>query len=119
MILPLRKRKKGFSIVEVVVSALIFTIAAAGIITMTSRIRPQATVSEREVTAAIYAKQIFEWLRSKVSAADWDTGSLSNGTYWNVSVIGSTAYNAVYTISTDPLSGGRLINLTVRWDDPT
>ena len=121
MILPLRRKTKktnGFTIVEVVVAALIFAIAAAGIITMTSRIRPQAAVSEREVGAALYAKHLLGWLRAKVDARTWDNGVLKTGTYTNWMEVGGINYSATYVITNDTLSGGRVVDMNIVWDEP-
>ena len=62
----------GFTITEVVVSALIFAIATAGILATASSMRRPAVESSEDVTAAFLAKRIFDDLRSQLGATTWN-----------------------------------------------
>jgi len=107
-----RKKLPGFTIVEVVVSALIFSIAAAGIIAMVSNLRPAATISVDEVGASLCAKQIMERLRSAVDARTYDTGNLSLGSYSET----CGKYTVDWDIYDEP-GVGRQIKMNVDWAD--
>ncbi len=76
-------KEKGFaSILEVIVTAVIFMLAAFGIMTTVSMIRPHDLQVSREVEAAYHAKNMMDYLRGQVDAAAWtaNTGDLATGT---------------------------------------
>ena len=65
--------KKAFaSISEVVVTAIIFVIAAAGILSSVSSIRSQGGESTRRLQAAYMAKQQMDIIRGQIDARMWD-----------------------------------------------
>ena len=72
------KEKKGFaSVIEVIITAIIFTFAAVGIFTALSSLRPHGADSARRLEAAYVGKQVVEELRSQVDARTWsDANSL-------------------------------------------
>lgn len=73
-------KKKGFaSVLEVIVTAVIFMLAAFGIMTTVSMLRPHTLEVSREVEAAYHAKNMMDYLRGQVDAATWDTGLLATG----------------------------------------
>ena len=75
-------RKKAFaSVLEVIVTAVIFMLAAVGIMTTVSMLRPHNLGSYREVEAAYHAKNMMDYLGGQVDAAAWEanTGPLATG----------------------------------------
>ena len=73
-------KKKGFaSVLEVIVTAVIFMLAAFGIMTTVSMLRPHDLQVSREVEAAYHAKNMMDYLRGQVDAGTWDTGPLATG----------------------------------------
>ncbi|OGX07835.1 MAG: hypothetical protein A2Z88_08710 [Omnitrophica WOR_2 bacterium GWA2_47_8] len=115
MILPLRRKKLGFSIIEVVVAAVIFSIAAAGILAMSSIAgRPKAARSERAIGAALFAQQLLAWYRTKVEATSYNTGNLAEGNY----TFNTGIYSAFVQIRNDTSGAGRFINIKVDWNEP-
>ena len=118
MFRPLRDKKNGFSIVEVIVAAMIFAFVAIGIISMTSSIRPKATISERKVGAALVAKMYLDWLRGKVDASTYNDGYLAVGYHVNSYTLGSVTYNISYVVTNDTETGGRNINMLINWLEP-
>ncbi len=122
---PLSLRpKSGFTITEVVIATLVFSIVVGGAISALSALKKPAYASKEEVTAAYLAKQILEELRTDVSAENWDSGGLNpnggpsaNGTYDNLSTItiDGVTYTPVYQVEDDNETGSRKVTLTVNW----
>jgi len=67
------------SITEVIVTSVIFVIAAAGILSSVSMLRPQRQGSPRKLEAVYYGKGVIDELRTSVDAATWNTGPLRTG----------------------------------------
>ncbi|MBI5149668.1 MAG: hypothetical protein HZA28_02715 [Candidatus Omnitrophica bacterium] len=73
-------QKNGFaSILEVIITSIIFMLAAFGILTTVSMLRPAGQESFREVEAAYQAKNMMDYLRDQIDAATWgdNTGPLA------------------------------------------
>ena len=66
--------------VEVVVAAVIFSLAAAGLFVSFTAIRQSSDRAERRVQAAYIVKQLSDELRAKVDQGIWDDGSGN----WNI-----------------------------------
>lgn len=113
MLRTLKNKKNGFSLVEVIVAALIFSIAAAGLFTAISLTRQPAVSSTKELEAAWCAKYYLDWLSAKVSANTWNTPgtALYPGVYYNT----CGAFNVNYNIIDNPVTGGRDIAVSVNW----
>lgn len=129
---PYQNRNAGFTITEVVVSALIFAIAAAGVLATATTMRRPATESSEEVTAAFLAKRILDDLRSQLDSVTWTQAAAAGGpfvigkTYTFVNtptltllqpvVVDGITFTPSYTVVADP--GGtqaRKVNLTINW----
>ena len=124
-------QQKAFTITEVVVAALIFAIATAGILATATSMRKPATESSEEVTAAFLAKRILDDLRSQLDANSWIQNQTDGGPFevdmnytfanppsLNVLqpvTIGPTTYTPSYTIEADSGSQARKINLKIDW----
>lgn len=66
-------KNQGFaSMVEVIVTAIIFTLAATGIFTTISMLRPHSGESVRRLEAAYVGKGVIDELREFVDASTWD-----------------------------------------------
>jgi Tfp pilus assembly protein PilV len=75
-------RKNGFaSVLEVIITSIIFMLAAFGILTTVSMLRPAGQESYREVEASYHAKNMMDYLRDQVNATTWadNTGPLATG----------------------------------------
>ena len=75
-------KKKGFaSVLEVIVTAVIFMLAAFGIMTTVSMLRPHTLEVSREVEASYHAKNMMDYLRGQVDSTEWgaNTGPLGTG----------------------------------------
>jgi len=105
--------KKGVSLIEVIIAALIFSITSAGLFSTFSAQRIATERSQRQLQAAYYARQVLEELRAKVDQQNWDSGDLSIGTH-NVT---SGIFTASYEVTEDS-TGLRRVNLTVTWNEP-
>ena len=113
----LYKNRSGFSVVEVIVAAVIFGIAAAGIFATISALREPAEQSDDRVAAAYAGKEILEELRGQIDASTWNTGNISLGTHTGSKTLNVT-YNYTYTVSEvdpgNPLSP-RKVNLDINY----
>ncbi len=104
--------KKGFSMMEAMVAAMIFAIGVVGVYaTMSSQNEPSMESDER-VKAAFAGKKFLESLRGRVDAQTFTTGDLSIGTHTPVSV-GTYSYS--YVVSNPGPGGARHVDLTVTW----
>ena len=110
-------KKQGFTIVEVIVSVIIFLIAAAGIFATISSLSQPAGESNREIAAALVAKQILADLRRDMDMTDWDGGDLSVGTHpWTAVTVDGVTYTPQYVVETDPQgTDARKVTLTITW----
>jgi hypothetical protein len=79
-------KEKGFaSVLEVIVTAVIFMVAAFGIMTTVSMLRPHNLEVSREIAASYHAKNMMDYLRGQVDAVAWEanTGPLAKGGHSN------------------------------------
>ncbi len=109
--------QKGASLVEVTIAALIFSIAAAGLFATFTTQRRASDRAERRLQAAYYGRQIFDNFRAKVDQRNWGdlSSNLSVGTH---TLPPSGPYTASYTVTEDPTTGVRKVNLTIQWNEP-
>ena len=65
--------RKGFaSLVEIVVTSVIFLLAGVGIFTSIAMLRPHGGESSKKLEAGYIAKRVLDQLRSSVDASTWD-----------------------------------------------
>jgi len=115
-------KNKGFSLVEVIVASLIFALASSGVYHALIVAQKASTVSEKEVIAANYGRQLLEDLRAKVDQRSWDAGSWylkcdSAWHDWPVNPVGWDAFtgSADYKCDEDVATGSRKVTLNVTW----
>ena len=110
-------KQDGFaSLIEVLVTAVIFVVASLGIFTTISMLRPHGIESAQKLEAAYVGKQVVEELRGKVDARVWDC-SLSPIYPGNHGTIVSGMYGVYvvnYSIVND-LVGGRSLSMNVNY----
>ena len=132
------RNKDGFTITEVVVSALIFAIATAGILATATTMRKPAVDSSEDVTAAFLAKRILDDLRSNLDSVTWSQSQTDGGPFeenktYTLANSGLTllapvtidsgnghtvTYTPSYTVVRDPHgTRARMVNLTIDWLD--
>ena len=101
-------KEKGFaSVLEVIVTAVIFMLAAFGMISSVWMLRPHNLEVSREVEASYHAKNMMDFLRAQVDATAWEanTGPLATGVVhtntigdytvnWYLDEVNPTAYPA-------------------------
>ena len=114
------KRAAGFaSIVEVIVTTVIFILATAGILSTVSMLKPHARGSTKEIEAAYVGKAVIDQLRKQVAAADGGVffgSNLSLGTH-NLPPSGPNGdYTVSYTV-TEPIPNVRKLSMTITWPD--
>ena len=112
-----KERREGFaSIVEVAVTAVIFILATAGILSTVSMLKPHGRESTKKIEAAYIGKGIIDQLRKEVHATPGSLfgSNLSIGTH-TLTPIGD--YNVTYVI-TAPTSDLRQLTMNITWPDP-
>lgn len=111
-----KKKKEAFTITEVVIATMIFTLAMAGVFASISQLRQPAAESTQEVTAAFFGKWVLDDLRRQVSADTWNNGILANGSTGTITnTIDGRTYNATYFVVDDPGTNARQVTLNVTW----
>ena len=112
--------KKGFaSIVEVIVTSVIFIIATAGIISTVAMLKPHGRGSAKRIEAAYIGKGIMDELRKDVHATttvgqEFFGPGLTPGAHPAI-VIGD--YTVNYTV-TAVNANLRKLTMTITWPDP-
>lgn len=107
---PRLVRNQAFSMVEVLIVAVILSISVIGVMATMSAQKGPAVESDEKVQAALAAKQFLEELRSKVDASTYNTGDLSLGAHNNISYGG---YTINYLVSAD--GNARKVDLNIAW----
>ncbi len=114
------QKKSGFSLVEIVIAAMIFLFATAGLLASFTQNRTTSKGSERRVQAAYVGREVLESLRSKVDQRDWAATNslLAPG---SVHVYQSGEFTATYTVEGIEVGGIenaiRKVTLNVAWPD--
>lgn len=114
----MKLNRRGFSIVEAMVAAVILSISVVGVFATMSSQKAPAAEADKRVLVAQAAKQFLEELRSKVNAVDYEnnTGPLAVGP-------GSTplahgpypcgVYSCSYIVT--PVGNARKVDLTITY----
>lgn len=107
---PLRGQS-GFTLIEVLISLVLFSIVALAIMTMClSSIRGNAT-AQHTIEATLLAQDKLEELKGVSNLA-----LLANGNEVNLQAAGSShRYNRSWTVSNGPTSSSRRVAVTVGW----
>ncbi len=118
MFRALKNKKTGFTLLEVIIAAIIFTITAAGLLTAVSLTRIPAQDSTAKVQAMFRLKQLMDALASQVSANTWNlaNSNLYPGTYEYSDGVYNITYNVSYENALDPNSP-RLVTANISYPD--
>lgn len=114
--LKLKYGNQGFaSIIEVVMTSIVFIVASAGILSAVSMLQPLSAESSQKIEAAYLAKGLMDEFRKDVLATP--------GSYWeadldpgvhNLGAIGD--YTVSYEVfDGDPIPNVRKVTMTVTW----
>ena len=131
------KQKFGYSMVEVLVSSMIFMITMTGVISTFSAIRKPSAKTEHQTAAAYLGKRILDELRTQVTQKNWpdDGSAYDNAGPLDPSSppvsasyqINKTNYKTQYVVSyypagcgsgPDPSTCARRVDLSILWDEP-
>ena len=117
-------QKKGFTLVEVMVAALILVIAVAGIFSVFTFTKRSVNLPGSQFQAMNLSRQEAEELRVAVDYATYDTGNLAPGTYTDTITSGSFSGTKTYVVTNvdldnDGINESRKVVITVNWDEPT
>ncbi|MDP8211686.1 MAG: hypothetical protein P9X22_00145 [Candidatus Zapsychrus exili] len=110
-------RKNGFaSIMEVIVSSIVFLIAAFGILSTISQLRPQGTGSAKKLEAAYIGKEVIDDIRGQVDARIWDDPG-------NLLAVGTThteiirEFNVTWWLEDVPDMGARKLEMIIEYPE--
>ena len=113
-----KNTQTGFTMVEVIISALVFALAAAGIFATVSSLTHPSQESQEDVTAAFVGKKIFDNWRSQVSTDNWGSAPFNQvDAGWQdfpdspIETIDGTTYYGEYRV--DAVSNTNAIKVTV------
>lgn len=112
----LLKNKSGMgSMIEILITSVVFATAVAGILAATSSVKPQSTQAMRKLQAAQIGKSMIDQLRSSIDAQTWNqsSGNLYPNTYNTTKGI----YNITYTITDVPDMGLRKLTMNISYPD--
>ena len=129
-----KKNRNGFTLAEVMISAVIFTISVAGLFSVLSATRNTSDATERQVQAAHLGRQLLEGLRAKVDQRSWPQATWylnCNGVLNNWPTTFPNDYpdnpfvqnyilqdtDVMYTC-TPQGNGSRLVTLEITWNEP-
>jgi len=109
--------KKAFTLVEVIVAAVVFAGAAMLAFAAVGRLKLSENVSVYRLNAALMAKKDRDGLSKDVNAQTWSSGNLTVGTHGGITDPDFPSYTASYVVSN---SGScRKVDITVTWTAPT
>ena len=109
-------KSEGFaSMTEVIIAAIIFAIAAAGVFTLLSTFRVQGRQSTHRLEAAYVGKSVIENLRSSVSAENWNDPNSSLAVGSHQQAVGN--FQIDYTLTDVPDLGVRRLTMNVTYPD--
>ncbi|MCD4779383.1 MAG: hypothetical protein K8S27_02380 [Candidatus Omnitrophica bacterium] len=109
------RKKNGVSIVEVVVTAIIFSIAAFGVFSTIAVLRPQGQDSMKKLQALYTGKSILDELIMAVDAHTWGSGLSNLALGHHSRVIGNYTIN--YYVADVTGQGLRQVYMNVSYPD--
>ncbi|MFA5060236.1 MAG: prepilin-type N-terminal cleavage/methylation domain-containing protein [Candidatus Omnitrophota bacterium] len=99
------KNNKGFSLIEVLVASVIFTIAAVGLFATVSSLRGGSDKAERRLEVTNIGRQLLEELRSKIGQAAWPLTCDGNPQPWPNTLLPAAGTNPTYDrLSANPFN---------------
>ncbi len=111
-------KRKGFTLVEVMVSLVILSLVATGVFSVLVSARHLVSRSKRRLGAAELARWEIENKRWAVRSDWWDTVNQTSIHGWTSWVYSGT-YRTRYKVESVPGYDCRKITVEVRWDEPT
>jgi prepilin-type N-terminal cleavage/methylation domain-containing protein len=107
--------KKGYSLVEVTVAAVIFAVAVAGVFASVASMHQQGTKSGNKLRAAQLSKKVLESLRQQVSANNPAALNSNQGSSTTpLTDADFPGYGYWYTVTTDAATQVKRVDITVR-----
>ncbi len=104
---------KAYSLVEVVVAAVIFSASAMLVFAVIGKLNQAQGQSAARLSCALMGKKIMESLSKDVVASTWDSGNMSIGTHSGLTDVQFPGCTAFYVVS--DASGARKVVMTVNW----
>ncbi len=109
-----KPHQKAFSMVEVVVAAIVLTTTIAVVFGTIMASRKPMVQADKNVRASIFAKKAMAQLRGQVDANTWDQAgsNMIEGTYTNFLI--DDGFTASYTV-TNGVDGVRKVDMKISW----
>jgi len=104
----------AFTMTEVLIAAVLFIVAASGVLGTMVQTRKPAIDSDRNAQAAMYAQKVIETLRASLGADTWSSASWSPNTYNFPADAQFPGFTATYTIS-NLADGGKQVVVNVTY----
>jgi type II secretory pathway pseudopilin PulG len=105
--------RRAFSMVEVIVAAILFAVASASIFGTISH-TDQTAVSNSRVRGALLGRKVLDRLSKAVTTENWTTGLLTVGSHTWPADADFPGYVVTYEVTSDA-SGARKVVLSIDW----
>lgn len=109
-----RERSKAFSLLEVMVAAVVFTLFVAGVFSSIKALNNPLTTTDKQSKGVQYGKRFLESLSKEVRADTWDIAGSNNLTIGTRAIPADPdfpGFSGNYTVSSQ--SGARKVILTI------
>lgn len=115
--------KKGFSLIEVLIGALIIAIALGGLLSVFVGSRKYIHQSQKRLSALNLGRDILDQLRGTVRASDWNAATplaVGSHTYGKTPKLEKVDYTITYEVSNAPAinnfsSGNRKVKVKIQY----
>jgi len=110
--------RKSFTIIEVLVSSILFAAVVAGFLSVVASVRHLNARSRQRIIATNVARQVLEDLYEAVRQDTWGSGNLTDGAHNNflTRTINGITYTVDYNVISNPDGiRGKQVDITVRW----
>ena len=103
----------AYTMVEVMVAAVLFLVAATGVLATIVQTRKPAMDSNGRVRAAMYAEKVLGEMHSDIGANTWSSASWTAGTHTLPADAEFSGYNGTYTVT--DVGGGKQVSFNITW----
>ncbi len=117
--MKLLKQKKAHTLIEVIVTTVVFSIGILGILAAFSFSSQNSATTDDKLLAANRGRELLENLRSKVDSRTWETTWPLNcdglNRIWTDETFDGEEIR--YTCNEDNITGTRQVTVTLTWTD--
>lgn len=112
-------QNKALTLIEIIVSSLIFSAILTGFLSVVVSIRRLNREMFHRLQAINLARGVLEELCEEVREDTWDSGGLSVGLHdkGTVAILDQIDYSAKYSVSSGPGGEIRKVRLDIEWEE--